>query len=267
MTISRTIRTNGGAVLAVNLDGPDGAPALTFTHSLAASSAMWNPQVEAFKDRFRVLRIDFRGHGGSAITPAPDNFDSLAADVVEVWDALDIERSHYVGLSLGGIVGAGLALNHGDRLSRLVLADCRFDATPGYLELWAKRRAMVVAGGTQAIVGEILPTWLTPDTRTARPALAEELGRGIAATQDDGWLNTVAIFPTLDYKKRLREIEVPTMFLCGSLDPVCEEMRDCAGHVANARFEIVEGAAHLANLDQPHAFNAALASFLDAPAL
>lgn len=263
MTQIENILTNDGATLAVHLDGPVGAPALTFTHSLATTSAMWAPQVAAFSDRFRIVRIDFRGHGGSSIAPAPGGFDRLAADVVAVWDALGITRSHYVGLSLGGIVGAALGLNHGDRLDRLVLADCRFDAVPGYLELWSKRRAQVDAGGTAAIAAEVLTTWLTPGTRATNPQLAAELCAGIEATQDDGWRNTVAMFPALDYKRRLGQIAAPTLFLCGSEDPVFQEMRDCAGRVPNARFEFVAGAAHLANLDQPQTFDQLLGQFLE----
>ncbi|MFM5923492.1 MAG: alpha/beta fold hydrolase [Novosphingobium sp.] len=262
MTETLTIRTVDGASLAVYLDGPADAPVLTFTHSLAATSAMWAPQVQALAESFRIARIDFRGHGGSSIAPAPDGFGRLAADVVAVWDALGVARSHYVGLSLGGIVGAGLGLNHGERLDRLVLADCRFDAVPGYLELWRGRSAQVDAGGTQAIAAEILATWLTAETRAANPTLAAELLAGIEATDDNGWRNIVAMFPTLDYKKRLGEIDTPTMFLCGSEDVVCEEMRDCAGRVRDAQFSIIQGAAHVANLDQPQAFNELLAQFL-----
>jgi 3-oxoadipate enol-lactonase len=223
---------------------------------------MWKPQVQSFGDRFRIVRVDFRGHGGSSVAPAPDGFDRLAADVVAIWDALDIARSHYVGLSLGGIVGAALGLGHGDRLDRLVLADCRFDAAPGYLDMWRKRRAQVDQGGTKAIAAEVLATWLTPETRSAFPELAAEISAGIEATDDDGWRNIVQIFPTLDYKKRLDRIEAPTMFVCGSEDIVRGEMRECARLVPGAKFEILEKAAHIASLDQPQAFDRLLANFL-----
>lgn len=262
MTEIRTVTTDDGASILVHLDGPVDAPALTFTHSLASSAAMWTPQVQSFGARFRIVRIDFRGHGGSSVEPAPDGFDRLAADVVAVWDALEIAKSDYVGLSLGGIVGAGLSLGHRDRLDRLVLADCRFDAPPSYLDMWNKRRTRVEEGGTAAISDEILATWLTPERRASSPQLAAELTAGMEATDDYGWRNIIRIFPNLDYKKCLDRIRTPTLFLCGSEDPVIGEMRDCARLVPNAQFDLVNGAAHLANLDQPQVFNERLAAFL-----
>lgn len=257
------VAISDGAILKVWLDGPPDAPAVTFTHSLAASSSMWSAQVEAIKDHFRTVRIDFRGHGGSSIEPAPSDFARLVQDVVDVWDALSIVRSHYVGLSLGGIVGAGLALSHPDRLGQTIIADCRFDATEGYLANWAHRRQLLDEGGMAAIADYTLPTWLTSSHIRDDPALVERLRNDIMNTAPEGWINIVTIFPGLDYKRQLGAIPFPVALVVGSEDAVRTEMEDCAKLCPSSSFFEIAQAGHLANVDQPAKFNKIMIDWLE----
>jgi len=253
---------DGEVGVAFATDGDPKHPPITFSHSLAASSSMWAPQVEAFANRFYIIRVDVRGHGRSDVPPGPYRFETLASDIVAVWDALGIARSTFVGLSLGGIIGASLGLRHVSRLNKLVLADCRFDATPAYIENWRQRKAALEKGGMEAVADVTMPTWLTESRRSSDPALVEELRNGIIATNPVGWLGIVNALPSLDYKRQLKELALRTLVICGSQDAVRDEMKDCAALLPDGRFAEIPNAAHVSNRDQPQLFNETLMSFV-----
>ena len=117
-----------GCRLNYRIDGPDGAPWITFSNSLATDLHLWDGQVALLADRYRILRYDTRGHGKSAPAPGAYDFAALESDVIGLWDALGIARSHYVGLSLGGSTGIGLAIHYPDRMASLSACDCRVTA-------------------------------------------------------------------------------------------------------------------------------------------
>jgi pimeloyl-ACP methyl ester carboxylesterase len=120
----------GDAQIAAVVDGCDGAPWLTLLHALATDHRLWDLQVAALSERFRVLRLDMRGHGASSIgVSGAIDLARLAADVRGVWDSLGIHRSSIMGLSIGGMIALELALDHGDRVERMVVADCRADVS------------------------------------------------------------------------------------------------------------------------------------------
>ena len=117
--------TVNGARIHYTLDGPESAPVVTMSNSLAANLSMWAPQLPALGDDYRVLRYDTRGHGGSEPVQGPYSLEMLAQDVVGIWDALGIQRSHFVGLSLGGMIGQVLGRTAGDRLISCVTTTAR----------------------------------------------------------------------------------------------------------------------------------------------
>src|SRR3954470_6375425 len=167
------------------LDGPDDAPVLVLGSSLGTSGAMWDAQVPSFSQRFRMLRYDTRGHGGSSTPPGPYTMDELGADVLALLDGLGIERASFCGLSIGGMIGMWLASEAPERIERLVLC-CTVPHFPPP-ELWNERIEAVAAPGVDPMVDPAIERWLPPDVRRARPDAEEHLRAMISATPPDGY--------------------------------------------------------------------------------
>jgi 3-oxoadipate enol-lactonase len=254
-----------GNRLHVAVDGRPDRPWLTCLHALASNLRLWEPQVGPLGAQYRLLRIDARGHGRSTADLPASSLDDLAADVVAVWDALGIERSHVLGLSLGGMTGVGLALHHPGRVHRLVAADCRADAPPFFVEMWTKRQQTLREGGMEAVAEATLPIWFSEATRTGRPEVVEMARGMILGTSEPGYLGASTALKRLDYKRRLAEIRCPTLFLVGALDGQHpQEMREMAALVPGAEFVEIADAAHIANLEKPERFTEAALRFLRA---
>jgi 3-oxoadipate enol-lactonase len=255
----------GGNRLRTIVDGRADGAWLTLLHALASNAELWGPQLAPLGAAFRILRIDARGHGKSTADNPAGTVDDLAADVVAVWDALGIDRSNVLGLSLGGMTGIGIALNHADRIDRLIAADCRADAPPFFVDMWSKRQQMLLENGIAAVAEATLPIWFSEATRQSRPELVEAARAMIAGTSVPGYVGASSALQRLDYKRRLGEIRCPTLFLVGALDgPHPGEMRSMAALVPGAKFVEIADAAHIANLEQPLRFTDAVLSFLKA---
>jgi 3-oxoadipate enol-lactonase len=255
----------GGHRLEIAIDGRVGAPWLTCLHALAADLRLWASQIGPLGAHFRLLRISARGHGKSTADNPPVSMDDLAADVVAVWDALRIARSHVLGLSLGGMTGIALALGHPTRVDRLVAADCRADAPPFFVDMWTKRQQTMREGGMAAVAEGTLPIWFSEATRRGRPEIVEAARRMIADTSEPGYLGASTALQRLDYKRRLSEIRCPTLFIVGAEDGAHpKEMREMAALVPGAAFVEIADAAHIANMEQPERFNDAVLRFFQA---
>lgn len=255
----------GGNRLHIAVEGRADRPWLTLLNSLAADMRMWEPQIAPLGAAFRLLRIDARGHGGSTAANPATSVDDLAADVVAVWDALGIARSHVLGLSLGGMTGIGVALNHASRIDRLVAADCRADAPPVFVDMWTKRLQTMREGGMRAVAEATLPIWFSEATRAGRPEVVEVAHAMIVGTSEPGYVGAATALQRLDYKRRLDDIRCPTLFLVGALDgPHPAEMRSMAALVPGAAFVELADAAHISNLEEPERFTETVLRFLKA---
>jgi 3-oxoadipate enol-lactonase len=255
----------GGNRLHVVVDGETDRPWLTCLHALASNLDLWEPQIAPLGTAFRLLRIDARGHGGSTADNPAASVDDLAADVAGIWDALGIERSHVVGLSLGGMTGIGVALNHASRIDRLVAADCRADAPPFFVDMWDKRQQMLRNKGIAAVADGTLPIWFSERTRKERPQIVEAARAMIVGTSEAGYMGASRALQKLDYKRKLAEIRCPTLFLVGALDgPHPAEMRSMAALVPGAAFVELADAAHISNLEEPERFTETVLRFLKA---
>ncbi len=253
-----------GIEIGYDIAGPEGAPWLTFLNSIASSRAMWGAQVAAFAGRYRVLTCDARGHGDSGATPPPYGFDTLVGDVAALWDALGVRKSHVVGLSLGGMVAAGLALAHADRIGALVIANSMMEATAPFVKSWNDRIALARAEGIDPVVEPTLARWLMPAFVAAQPSRADWVRDMIRGTSVDGFIGAAEALKTLDYRRRLPEIRVPTLFIAGTEDVACPPVgvRADAALVPGAEYAEIEAAAHISNLEQPGAFNRVVGEFL-----
>ena len=151
-----------GISMAYHLDGPGDRPIVTFSHSLATSSAMWGPQVGALAESYRLLRYDTRGHGSSDVPPSPYSLAGLVADVHGLVTALGIEKTYFVGLSMGGMIGQLLALTHPELLHGLVLCSTTAKMTPDAGTVWDERISVAKAQGMEAHVEPTIARWFTP---------------------------------------------------------------------------------------------------------
>lgn len=253
-----------GGTIQCRVDGPEGAPWVVLSNSLGASMAMWDPQVPALTATHRVLRYDTRGHGGSATVAGPFTIADLVADAVAVMDAHGVERADFVGLSMGGMTGLGLALAHPRRVRRLVCADARADAPEAFRANWDARIAKVTEGGLAAIVDTTLEGWLTADFRAAHPDVVAQVRTMVLGNDPAGYAACCAALKTLDYFKDLGRITVPTLYVCGEHDKGAapDVMRAMAQATPGAEFVLIPDAAHVANLNAPEAFTAALRAYL-----
>jgi 3-oxoadipate enol-lactonase len=235
-------------------DGPEDAPVLVLGSSLGTTGAMWDESVPALAERFRVLRYDTRGHGGSPAPPGPYTMDELGGDVLALLDRLGLERVSFCGLSIGGMIGMWLASEAPERVERLVLC-CTVPHFPPP-DLWNERADTVRAEGMGPLVDPALDRWLPPDVRAARPDAEEHLRRLIASTPPEGYAGCCEAIRDMDLRGRLASITAPTLVIAGSEDPStpAAKVRPISEAIASARYVEIEGAAHIANISNPRPF-------------
>jgi 3-oxoadipate enol-lactonase len=211
------------------------------------------------------LRYDTRGHGKSQATSPPYDFAGLEADVIGLWDGLGIERSHYVGLSLGGSTGIGLAIHHPDRLLSLAACDCRVTAPPAFREAWEGRIEKALTEGMEALVEETMTRWFTAPSLHANPPELERVRGMIRTTSVDGFIGCARALQGIDYLDAVARITCPTLFVVGEEDPAATPELAGAMHarVKGSRYEDLPRAAHISNIENEDAFNAAVIGFLD----
>jgi 3-oxoadipate enol-lactonase len=248
--------------ISYRFDGPTDAPVVMLSNSLLTDFGMWDLQVEALIKRYRVLRYDTRGHGGTAATPPPYTMDLLAGDVVALLDALRIQRVHFIGLSLGGMIAQRLASAHGDRLYSLSLCDTACRMPPE--SAWDERITLAKTSGTSAFKQPMTSRWLTEGYRKRHPEIVEKLGVMIERTSVDGMVGCAHAIKKMDHLPLLSGIKVPTLVVVGEHDigtPVSAAQL-LHREITGSRLTVIEHAAHLPNIEQTEKFNRAMFEFL-----
>lgn len=253
--------------LACRIDGDADKPWLILSNSLATDHSMWSPQIGVLTRAYHVLRYDTRGHGASAAPPAPYSLAALVDDVIALMDEFEIERADFLGLSLGGMTGLGLALDHPDRIRRLICCDARADAPEAYRQMWPANIARAREQGMEALVEPTLERWFSEPFRAKRASgpVMNATGEMIRRTSVEGYAGCATALMGLDYLPRLGEIVVPTLYIVGENDPAAPRavMEDMAAQTPAADFFAIPQAAHLSNLERPDAFNNAVKGWLD----
>jgi 3-oxoadipate enol-lactonase len=248
------------------VQGPEEAPVLVLSPSLGSTLEMWAPQAAALRERFRVVRYDHRGHGGSPVPGGPYSLADLGGDLLCLLDDLGAERAHLCGLSLGGMVAMWVAQHAPERVGRLVL--CCTSAAFGPPSLWAERARTVRAQGTAAVAASVVERWLTPAWREQRPAEVARLEAMVAATPPEGYASACSAIETMAIEGRLGAIAAPTLVISGAQDPATppEHGRAIADGIPGARLVVLDPGAHLASWERADAVSALIREHLEAAA-
>lgn len=246
------------------LEGPEDAPVLVLSNSLGTTLGMWDAQAPALRERFRLLRYDIRGHGGSSTPAGPYEIADLGRDVLSLLDGLGIERASFCGLSVGGMTGMWLASEAPGRIDRLVLL-CT-SALLGPKDLWDERIETARTKGMEALVDGVLERWLTAPFRSENPGAVEKVAEMLRGTDPEGYAGCCAAIRDMDLRDRLGSIESPTLMVSAADDPATppEHGDFIAGSIPDSRFEVVPDASHLANIEQPEKITNLILDHLEA---
>jgi 3-oxoadipate enol-lactonase len=250
-----------GCRIHVAVDGPESAPALMLSNSLGADLHMWDAQVPAFTRHFRLVRYDRRGHGRSDAPKGPYSMERFGRDVLAVLDALKIKKTHWCGLSMGGMVGMWLGTNAPDRIERLVLSNTSSGfASPA---AWEDRIKLVSEKGVAPLGPLTMERWFTQGFRARHPDTVKAILETFLKTPADGYLGCCYAIRDMDQRESIRNIAAPTLIIAGRHDQAttvtdAEFMRD---RIKDAKLVVLD-AAHLSNIEQTEAYNAAVLEHL-----
>jgi 3-oxoadipate enol-lactonase len=258
------IKANG-ITMNAQIDGPEGAPWLVFSNSLMTNLSMWDDQVAGLAPSFRILRYDQRGHGGTQATEESYSFDLLVADVVALLDALAIERAHFAGLSMGGVTALFLAQRHPQRFDRIIACDCAPGSTPASAQQWQERIAIASEGGMAALAEPTVTRWFPPEFVPTKPAVLDKIRQMIRTTPFAGFRGCAQALSSYDLRPGLAGIDRPTLMMVGTKDATLAGVRQIKEAVPGAALVELEGAGHIANVEQPAAFTDAIRAFLSRP--
>ncbi|MBV8276263.1 MAG: 3-oxoadipate enol-lactonase [Verrucomicrobia bacterium] len=255
------ITTSDGCRLAYRFDGRADNPVLLLSNSIGTDLTMWDPQIEALGKHFRVLRYDSRGHGSSDVPAAPYSVDRLGRDVIELLDALRLSRVHFLGLSLGGMVGQWLGMHAPERIDRLILANT--SAYLGPADQWEERIASALRADRQATADMFLRNWFPSQLLEAGGPMIAKIRAVLLATDPQGFAGSYAAVRDMDMRRTIALISAPTLVIAGQHDTVTLPSHSelIAATVLGAKL-VVLPVVHLSNLEAPDAFMNAVLGFL-----
>lgn len=243
-------------------------PLVTLSHSLGCNVSMWDEQVRALGEQFKVLCFDTRGHGKTSAPAEAYTLDQLADDLHDLLTGLGITQTHFVGLSMGGMIGQVFALKYPQRVQSLVLCDTTSRFPPDSWETWEERIRAVQASGMDALVEPTIEGWFTPSFRDNRRDVTDKVRAMLRSTPPQGYIGCCHAIPKINTTERLGELRCPAMVIVGEEDPRTPVAAARTIHEALPSSELVvlKSASHLSNMEQPDAFNSALVRFLDGAA-
>ena len=255
------INTNG---IEINCVIEGNGPWLTLAHSLACNLSMWDPQMQALTPHYKVLRFDTRGHGASSAPAGPYTLEQMADDVHGLFAALGIKRTHWAGLSMGGMIGETYALKYPGVFQSMVLADTTSRRPPNAEQMWGDRVRMAREQGMGPLVEATLGRWFTEPYRKAHPDVMARIGNDIRNTPVAGFAGCCEAIAKIDVLDRLKEIDCPALVIVGEHDHGTppEMAKQIQANLRGSELLIIKSAAHLSNVEQPEIFTKAMMGFL-----
>ena len=260
MMMNQSIQNRQGQQLAVQIQGVKGAPVIMFSNSLGTDHSMWQAQVEALEEHYQIVTYDTRGHGQSDVI-ADSTLQHLAEDVVDILDALEIDKVHFCGISMGGITALALAIHHVERLHSITVANSA--AKIGTAEAWIDRAKQVEQQGLADIVKTTHTRWFSEHFDYAHNILAQSIIQSLAVTPAQGYANACRALATADVREQLHQIHTPTLIIAGQYDPITtvQDAKFMQQVIVSSQLEVI-AASHLSNIEQPQAFTQILLKFI-----
>ncbi len=259
------VRVND-VVIHYEIEGHGDAPVVTLSHSLAATLEMWDMQLPVLRGAYRILRFDTHGHGSSSVPPGPCTIETMAADVIGLLDILEIRRTHFVGISMGGMIGQVLACRYPDRLEKLVLSNTTCRVPPEMTPIWEERIRTAETEGMKAMAQETLERWLSEEFRRSNPEITGRIRNMILLTPVPGYVCCSRAISAFDVSDELPKAAAPTLIVTGEKDestPVAAA-RAIQDQIEGSELVIMPGARHLSNVETSDLFNRRLVNFLAA---
>lgn len=252
-----------GSTLRMRCDGERSRPTVVLSNSLGTDLSMWDAQAAVLARRFHVVRYDTRGHGASGVPAGPYTIGLLGADVLALLDHLDIERAHFIGLSMGGVIGQWLGAHAPGRLHKLVLANTA--SRIGTAEAWHARAAAVRAEGMNDIAAGAPGRWFTPEFAARQPVIVGTLQKTLRGLEREGYAACCEALAVADLGEAIHGIGAPTLVIAGIHDPVTTvaHAQALAGAIPGAALATLP-ASHLSNIEAPDRFSELVTSFLSA---
>ena len=241
--------------------GLDAGPVLVFSHPLGTDLTMWDGQAADFGKKFRVLRYDKRGHGGSSSPSGPYTIEQMGRDAVALFDYLKLDRVNYCGLSIGGQTGMWLGANAPERLHKLVLSNTA--AKIGNPDGWKTRIDAVQKDGVKSVSKVVIDRWFTAEFQSAAPAKIEKIRVVFERSDAGGYVASCAAVRDFDFRETVAGVRVPTLAIAGTFDPATTpaDTKFVADRIAGARFVELK-ASHLSNVEARREYSAAVGEFL-----
>ena len=252
-----------GTTLNYEIEGPEGAPVIMVSHGIATSNAIFTEVSRQLKSKYRVVRYDSRGHGGSDPAPAPYTMEMLCEDAVGLMDALKFDKVHYGGLSLGGMTAIGLAINHAKRLHSALVLDARAQTNAESNKGWQERIDAVTAQGIEAVVDPSIDRWVAKSFHDD-PARKDALRAIVRGTSVPGYIGSSQALQGLNYGAGLKTISVPTLYLTGDEDKGASPatMQAMQKETPGAKYAEIANSGHLSSFEQPKAVAEAIDKFI-----
>lgn len=259
------VKTNGIEInYEIEGDVANNRPWITLSHSLACNLHMWDDQMAELTQKFKVLRFDTRGHGQSSAPAGDYTLEQMADDVKGLFDVLGISRTHWMGLSMGGMIGQTFALKYSGVLQSLILADTTARRPPNAAQMWGERIAAARAHGMAGVLDSTLARWFTEPYRANAKDVMTRIGAQILSTPVDGFCGACAAIAKVDTLDRLKEIKLPALIIVGEQDHGTppEMARAIQANLPGSELTVIQDAAHLSNVEQRTIFNRAMIEFL-----
>jgi len=255
------IKTNG---IEINYEIEGDGPWITLGHSLACNLHMWDEQMDVLTKHFKVLRFDTRGHGQSSAPAGDYTLEQMADDVKGLFDALGIKQTHWMGLSMGGMIGQTFALKYPGVFQSLILADTTSRRPPNAAEMWGERIAIARAKGMAGVLDATLARWFTEAYRHTHKDVMARIGQQILSTPVAGFCGACAAIAKVDTLDRLQEIVCPALILVGEQDHGTppDMARAIHANLPGSELVMIADAAHLSNVQQHEIYNHAMMAFL-----
>lgn len=250
-----------GLRMRYEFSGLEAGPVLVFSHPLGTDLTMWDGQAADFGKKFRVLRYDKRGHGGSSSPAGPYTIEQMGRDAVALLDHLKVEKVNYCGLSIGGQTGMWLGVNAPERLNKLILSNTA--AKIGNDDGWNARIDTVRKGGVKSVSKVVIDRWFTPEFQAKAPAEIEKIRAVFERSDETGYIGCCQAVQTFDFREKVSGVRVPTLVIAGTHDPATTpvDTKSVADRIAGSKF-VELSASHLSNIEQREKYSAAVAEFL-----